>query len=169
VWHSYATLRFNHVSLDICLSGNRMSSIVTDADVGLIRGAFMDARARGYVTADPVVVAHRDSPGSSTVCPGDLTMARWPVVAAACRDMPRLAESVLEGPLLYPSKTQTVPNRFRGAQVDLAKKHVALLNAAECDPVPVVNNPNPWIGSFGGVGEFTIVTADLNEYHFVLS
>src|SRR6266404_1456091 len=69
VWVSYATLDFNHVSLDICLSGNRMISMVTDPDIQLIHGAFMDARQRGYVTANPTVRAHKNSPGSSTVCP----------------------------------------------------------------------------------------------------
>jgi hypothetical protein len=61
-----------------------MDHAVTDADVALIAGALADARSLGYVVDTPDVVAHRDSPGSSTVCPGDLTMAVWPDVVAAC-------------------------------------------------------------------------------------
>lgn len=88
VWESFATFHYNHVSLDICLSGNRMSSRVTDPDIRLIHGAFLDARRRGYVVAAPEVRAHRNSPGSSTVCPGDNTIARWGDVIHACSDLP---------------------------------------------------------------------------------
>jgi hypothetical protein len=84
VWSSYATLDLNGESVDVCLSGNRMEHAVTDADLDIIAGACADARARGYVIDDPQVRAHRDSPGSSTVCPGDLTMAVWDRVVAAC-------------------------------------------------------------------------------------
>jgi hypothetical protein len=84
VWSSFATLGFNHISLDVCLSGNRMTSPVTAADLELIRMAVADARNLGYVIGSPVVLAHRNSPGSSTVCPGDRTMARWSEVVAAC-------------------------------------------------------------------------------------
>jgi hypothetical protein len=84
VWSSYGTLNFNGESLDLCLSGNRMEHDVTDADLVLIAGACADARARGYVVDAPLVRAHRDSPGSNTVCPGDRTVARWADVVAAC-------------------------------------------------------------------------------------
>lgn len=86
VWHSYATLNFNHRSLDICLSGNRMDVAVTANDIALIRAAATDARARGYVVDAPYVRSHHDSPGSSTVCPG--THARdpltWLAIVTAC-------------------------------------------------------------------------------------
>lgn len=88
VWDSYATLNFNGVSVDVCLSGSRGNTTpaypVTDADIELIRGALADARARGYVVNAPTVRAHRNSPGSSTACPGDNTMARWADIVAAC-------------------------------------------------------------------------------------
>jgi len=84
VWSSFATLNFNHVSLDLVLTGNRMDYDVTDADLSSIRAACADARSRGYVVNAPTVRAHRDSPGSSTVCPGDRTMQRWSEVVAAC-------------------------------------------------------------------------------------
>lgn len=84
VWSSYATLNYNHVSLDLCLSGNRMEYPVYDKDIEIIRGAVTDARSRGYVIDAPEVRAHRNSPGSSTVCPGDHTMQRWADVVAAC-------------------------------------------------------------------------------------
>lgn len=91
VWSSWGTLNFNGVSLDVCLSGQRQPGIagsppylVTEADVALLRGIIVDARDRGYVVNDPLVRAHRNSPGSSTVCPGDNTMARWSEIVAAC-------------------------------------------------------------------------------------
>jgi hypothetical protein len=84
VWASYATLDYNGVSLDLCLSGNRMDHAVTDDDLASIRAACADARARGYVVSAPTVRAHKDSPGSGTVCPGDRTMQRWSEVVAAC-------------------------------------------------------------------------------------
>jgi hypothetical protein len=82
---NWATLNFNGQDLTICLSGNRMDYPVTDSDIPLIHGAFMDCYNRGEVTSAPQVRAHRNSPGSSTVCPGDQTMARWNDVANACR------------------------------------------------------------------------------------
>jgi hypothetical protein len=84
VWSSYATLNFNGRSLDLVLTGNRVDYAVTDADLGSIRAACADARSRGYVVNAPTVRAHTNSPGSSTVCPGNHTMARWPEVVAAC-------------------------------------------------------------------------------------
>jgi hypothetical protein len=45
----------------------------------------MDCFGRREVDAGPDVVAHRNSPGSSTVCQGDRTMVRWADVANACR------------------------------------------------------------------------------------
>jgi|SRR5215472_5601784 len=80
---SYATKDFNHRSLDMVLTGNRMDYEVTDADIAALHGAFMDCYQRGEVTAGPQVRPHRYSPGSSTVCPGDRTMARWDDVANA--------------------------------------------------------------------------------------
>jgi len=85
VSESYATLNYNHVSLDICLSSDRHTvNDVTDAHLALIHDAFMDSYNRGEVTAQPLVRAHRNSPGSATACPGDFTMARWAEVASAC-------------------------------------------------------------------------------------
>jgi hypothetical protein len=84
VWDSFGTLNYNGDSVDVCLSGNRMDHAVTAADVDLIGQAYDDARRRGYVTDTPTVRAHRDSPGSSTVCPGDRTMDVWPAIVAAC-------------------------------------------------------------------------------------
>jgi hypothetical protein len=97
VWSSFGTLNYNGDSLDVCLSGNRMEHAVTDADVALIGAAVADARARGYVTDAPTVRAHRDSPGSSTVCPGDRTMDRWPQIVAACTAGSAPVEPTTEG------------------------------------------------------------------------
>jgi hypothetical protein len=84
VWSSYATLDYNHVSLDVCLSGDRMTSPVTNNDLALVEFAVANARAAGFVVDVPLVRAHRNSPGSSTVCPGTHTMERWAEVAVAC-------------------------------------------------------------------------------------
>jgi hypothetical protein len=90
---SWATLNYNHVSLDICLSGSRGNTDpaypVTDNDIALIHGAFMDCYNRGEVVGSPQVVAHRNSPGSSTACPGDHTMARWDDVSNAVKTQPQ--------------------------------------------------------------------------------
>lgn len=85
VWSSFATWNFNHVSVDVCLSGNRMVWDVTEADVSLIEAALDDARARGYVVNAPQVRDHHSSPGSSTVCSGDQTRERWNQIVAACQ------------------------------------------------------------------------------------
>jgi hypothetical protein len=82
---SYATLNYNHVSLDICLSSDHHTvNQTTDEQIGLIHQAFMDCFNRGEVVAHPLVRAHRNSPGSATACPGDLTMNVWDKVARAC-------------------------------------------------------------------------------------
>lgn len=85
---NWATLGFNHKDLTICLSGDRTHIPVTDNDIALIHGAFLDCLNRDEVTDAPLVRAHRNSPGSSTVCPGDQTMARWNDVVNACRTTP---------------------------------------------------------------------------------
>lgn len=84
-WSSWGTLHFNHVSLDICLSGNRMVDQVTDADVATIAQAVGDARARGWVIDSPQVVDHHDSEGSSTVCSGNHTREVWAKIVGACQ------------------------------------------------------------------------------------
>jgi hypothetical protein len=61
-----------------------MEWAVSDSDITIIRNAVTDARSRGYVVNAPTVRAHRNSPGSSTVCPGDKTMERWSQIVAAC-------------------------------------------------------------------------------------
>lgn len=82
---SFATLNFNHVSLDICLSGDRDVYPVTDADIWTLSTAVKDARDRGWVTAQPYVVPHHLSPGSNTVCPGTHAYPeRWNTIVAAC-------------------------------------------------------------------------------------
>lgn len=86
VWDSYATLNFNGVSVDICLSGDRHTGYpVTDKDVEMIRGICTDARSRGYLIDAPMVRDHQSSPGSSTACSGNNTRDRWPEIVAACQ------------------------------------------------------------------------------------
>lgn len=145
---SYATLHFNHVSLDICLSGDRDVSPVTDADIALIHGAFMDAHARGEVTDAPKVQAHRDNNNKyyfngalfSTVCPGNLAMARWADIVAACRVAP--APPVIDWAALariqaWVDRRVTVPLHYgqRGPAVtilnDLLVQHGLLTKSGE--------------------------------------
>jgi hypothetical protein len=87
----WATLNYNGEDLTICLSGSRHPPDnwpITDDDLELIHGAFMDSYERDEVTPDALVRAHRNSPGSATACPGDRTIDRWDDVVAACRPTP---------------------------------------------------------------------------------
>lgn len=83
---NWATLNFNGEDLTLCFSGDHHTGTrLTDTDLELLHGAFVDCYNRGEVTAEPLVRAHRNSPGSSTACPGDYTIDRWADVEAACR------------------------------------------------------------------------------------
>ena len=84
---SYATYGYNHVSTDICLSGNRMTIPVTDNDIALIRSAILDSRKQDGLIVNPVVEPHKAL--YNTVCPGDLTIARWGDILSVCIDMPQ--------------------------------------------------------------------------------
>lgn len=89
VWSSYATLYYNGVSYDICLSGDRHTGYpVTDHDIELIRDACALGRANGELVDNPMVRDHRSSPGSLTACSGDHTRDVWPEVVAACQASP---------------------------------------------------------------------------------
>lgn len=79
---SFATKHFNHVSLDVCLSGNHQVVPLSTSTIELVRRGVADARNRGWVTDHPNVEPHRAS--FSTACPGDQTMTRWSEVVAAC-------------------------------------------------------------------------------------
>lgn len=81
VWDSWATIHHNGISLDLCLSGNRMDYPVSDAELEIIRSACADARGRGYVVTSPEVHPHKDF--FNTACPGSHTMERWGEVVAA--------------------------------------------------------------------------------------
>jgi N-acetylmuramoyl-L-alanine amidase len=83
---SWATAGFNHVSYDVCLSGNRMVWAVTDSDLQLLRDAYEVGVARGWIVPSPTVYPHGTlypppapypSGSSPTECPGTLTIARW--------------------------------------------------------------------------------------------
>lgn len=82
---SFATLGFNGESVDICLSGNREIHDVSPTDIQMIKAAVTDARQRGEVSNNPLVRAHRNSPGCNTVCPGKETMKDFPAIVNACR------------------------------------------------------------------------------------
>jgi hypothetical protein len=83
---NWATMNFNGQDLTLCFGGDRHTEHrVSDHDLAVVHDAFMYSYQRGEVTAQPQVRAHRDSPGSSTACPGDYTMQRWDEVVNACR------------------------------------------------------------------------------------
>src|SRR5580765_4515085 len=52
---NWATAGWNHRDLTICLSGNRMDHDVTDTDIMLIHGAFMDCYDRREVDPRPTL------------------------------------------------------------------------------------------------------------------
>jgi len=86
---NYATLNYNGEDWTPCFSGDHHTgSRLRDADIDLLHAAYLDAYARGEVTADPLVRAHRNSPGSATACPGDYVIERWADIEAACRPGP---------------------------------------------------------------------------------
>jgi len=115
---SWATYRFNHVSVDVCLSGNREVYPTSANDVKMIGECFADARSKGEVTPNPTVLPHRWSPGSSTVCPGRNTMAVWDSIVAACRG----------GNVPAPPPTKTHPTLFPGAHGAAVKELQHKLN-----------------------------------------
>jgi hypothetical protein len=83
---SYATLNYNGVSLDICLSSDHHTvNATTPQHVALIHDCYMEAFNDGEVTADPLVRDHQSSPGSATACSGNFTRAVWNDVVNACR------------------------------------------------------------------------------------
>lgn len=71
VWVSYATLHYNHTSLDVCFSGDRDNYPITPRDLELLRAGVRDCRAQGFIIDAPYVRPHRESPGSVTICPGN--------------------------------------------------------------------------------------------------
>lgn len=78
-YESYATLHYNHVSVDICLSGNRDQYEVTQLDLIRLGQIAADARGRGELGPNPVVRPHKWT--FNTACPGGHTMAVWEDIA----------------------------------------------------------------------------------------
>jgi hypothetical protein len=95
---SYATFGYNHVSTDICLSGNRMLFQVTNQDIQWIREACQDSRIKDRLVSNPKVQAHRWT--YPTLCPGNNTMARWVPIRAACNAGLSTTYPYLKGNLL---------------------------------------------------------------------
>lgn len=82
-WDSWATKGYNHVSVDICFSGNRMDHPVTDNDLKILENICRDAKNRGFVVSNPGIYPHQAT--SQTACPGSNTMARWNDVVNAVK------------------------------------------------------------------------------------
>lgn len=85
VAESFATAHFNHVSVDVCLSGDRRYHPVTDTEVRSIRQCFADARGRGEVIANPQIRPHAWTPDNSTICPAHFTLLRINEITAVCQ------------------------------------------------------------------------------------
>jgi hypothetical protein len=78
---SFATLHYNHVSVDVCLSGDRDVFSITNNDLIRLTAIAADARARGELTeGTPTVHPHRFS--FNTACPGNRTMDMWAKIVA---------------------------------------------------------------------------------------
>ena len=147
-WSSWGTYGYNHQSLDVCLSGNRMEYPVTSSDIDLIRAAVTDARTRAWVTGAPEVVAHKNSPGSSTVCPGDHTMAVWDQVVAACTAGPAPSPtppSTSEAPLTTVASPHSRNGRQGTARPVPAFGTVQLDNGASCQNDVASGNSRVWV------------------------
>lgn len=89
---SFATYGYNHVSMDICLSGNRMEWPVLDTELALITDAVASYVLRDWVTSTALTYPHGTlypppppypSGSSPSQCPGILTIDRWPDVVRA--------------------------------------------------------------------------------------
>jgi hypothetical protein len=113
----FATKHFNHVSLAICLSGNRDVHEVTDADLMLVRAAMDEARARGLVTADARIRKHKDV--KSTACPGAHTCDRWDDVVDAVKGS-RSEDDDVKIELLIPD-TELTAGDFVGKRPTIAR------------------------------------------------
>jgi hypothetical protein len=79
-YDSFATLDFNHVSVDVCLSGDRDLWPVTHDDLARLTAIAVEERRLGELIRGPLVRPHKFSPGSNTRCPGDDSMADWPMI-----------------------------------------------------------------------------------------
>jgi hypothetical protein len=128
-----------------------MTAPFTTSDVELIRQAIADCRARGEVVGNPTVRAHRNSPGSSTVCPGDNVMKLWDQVVAACQ-----AGGTPPTPQPPPSQTGGAPlttvaqGRVRNGRQGTARPvpafgTVVLENGASCQGDAASGQARVWV------------------------
>lgn len=141
-WIAWATLNFNHQSLDICLSGNRMVTQVTPADIDTIRMAVARARSLGWVVDAPYVRSHHDSPGSSTVCPGAhaLDPLTWLAIVTAChKEVP--APMPAQAPDHFPPLNAVSFCAFRHPTIPLAAVAIDADGHVFADP------PEAYMGS----------------------
>lgn len=182
---SWATFGYNHVSLDVCLSGNRMTFPVTNTDLDLLREAYTYARSQNWITDNPGVYPHGTiypppagypSGSSPTQCPGTLTIARWATVFSQFR----VGGSVpvpKEEPMLFASNTQPNPSRFRGMAVDINARSIQGYGNAGLSPSPnLVPRDVQWLGAYStsndvnGKARFVIVTAadGGSEYEYTI-
>lgn len=106
---SFATFHFNHVSVDVCLSGNREAWDVTGDDLVHLGEIAADTRSRGELVRVPEVRPHRWSPGSSTVCPGGKAMAKWDQIKAKFILVPAPAPKPVPAPASAPKPVPTPP------------------------------------------------------------
>lgn len=168
----WSTLNLNGVVLGVCFSGQRQDGIagdpahpVTDAEIVAVASACAQARARGWITAVPVVSPHDNLSGSATVCPGSQVYARWNEIVAAVEcgaPAPKTEANLLS----FPAPNPPDPNRFHGVAVDLDKRAIVPTQPGITVEPLTINNPNPWNGGYAFDGGFAIWTADTDLYHF---
>jgi hypothetical protein len=86
---------FNRTVIGVCATGQRQTGIpdspaypVTNTDIQIRVEIGNDARKRGWLVDYPNVVPHKDMPGNSTACPGDLTLQRWAEIKNAYQAHP---------------------------------------------------------------------------------
>lgn len=120
-WTSWGTINFNGVSLDVVFSGQRQPGIpnspaypVSDNDINIFAAIIENARSQGFVVDDPLVRAHRNSPGSNTACPGDNTMARWSDIVRVCTTVAPPIPTVRKRMLFIFRRPKTGTNTYLG-------------------------------------------------------
>lgn len=143
---SFATIRFNHVSFDVCFSGDRDVWPITAHDLALLRSAAGSARALGWLDPAPYVRPHRESPGSYTICPGNNTAYPDPargfpngnplvwlsIVTALHEEAPPVAPKV--APEFFPALEIVSVCTFQASAAALAVAMVDATGAVFCEP-----------------------------------
>lgn len=126
----WSTIRHNHTSAGICLSGNRHPRLlsrgapVTDTELRLIAEACAELKRRGWLSASPQVRPHRDV--FATACPGDRTLDRWDAIVAACQAGAPPRPPVPNRPILKQGSTGQLVRDVQTVLRDRAGQQIAV-------------------------------------------